>query len=103
MFFTNYSTYEGKPVRLYRTPEEIRRDISTIKDKIEMTSDMLNIRSILTDMITECAVGEPQRWIPALKSIVEDAETTLESLRTLTENLDNLKSELEETKCVLGV
>ncbi len=103
MFFTNYSTYEGEPIRLYRTPEEIGRDIGNIKEKIEKTAGMLNVRSILTDMIAECAEGDPERWLPALKSAVADAEETLELLRSLKEALDMLEEELEDTRCVLGI
>lgn len=103
MFYTNYSTYEGEPARLYRTPGEIRRDINSIKDKIQKTDEMLNIRNILTEMIGECAAGEPEKWLPILKSIVSEAEDSLEMLRELKDNLDLLTSELEETRCVLGI
>ena len=103
VFYTNYSTYEGEPARLYRTPEEIRRDINTIKEKIEETGNMLNIRNILTEMISECALGDPERWIPTLKAIVDEAEDSLNLLTEFKETLDELMMELEETKCVLGM
>ena len=103
MFYTNYSTYEGEPARLYRTPGEIRRDINTIKDKIEKVGNMLNIRNMLTEMISECAIGDPERWIPTLRMIVDEAEDSLDMLRGFKENLDELMRELEETKCVLGI
>ena len=101
MFFTNYSTYEGEPVRLYRTPEEIGRDIGLIRDKIEKTAEMLNVRSILSDMIAVCAEGDPERWIPELRRAVTDAEETLEMLTEMKSSLDMLEEELEETRCVL--
>ena len=101
MFFTNYSTYEGEPVRLYRTPEEIGRDIGFIRDKIEKTSQMLNVRSILSDMIAVCAEGDPERWIPELRQAVSDAEETLDLLTEMKASLDILEEELEETRCVL--
>ena len=101
MFFTNYSTYEGEPVRLYRTPEEIGRDIGFIKNKIEKTQEMLNIRSIISDMIAVCAEGDPERWIPELKRAVCDAEETLEMLTDMKNSLDMLEGELEDTRCVL--
>lgn len=101
VFFTNYSTYEGEPVRLYRTPEEIGRDIGFIRDKIEKTSQMLNVRSILSDMIAVCAEGDPERWIPELRQAVSDAEETLDLLTEMKASLDILEEELEETRCVL--
>ena len=103
VFFTNYSTYEGEPIRLYRTPEEIGRDIGCIRDKLKKTEEMLNVRSILTDMITECAEGDPERWIPALRAAVSEAEETLELMKSLKESLDMLECELEDTRCVMGI
>ena len=98
MFFRNYSTYEGEPARLYRSPERIREDIFEIRTRIEAVDRMLNIRNILTAVIDEYATGEPEKWIPALAEIVADAEETLDRLKLLRENLDTLSEELEDTK-----
>ena len=103
MFFVNYSTYEGEPARLYRSPEKIREDILAIKTRIEAVDSQLNIRNILTSMIDECAVGEPDRWIPALATIVADAEESLNLLQRLRESLDVLGEELEDTRWALGI
>ena len=103
MFFRNYSTYEGEPPRLYRSPERIREDIFDIKTKIESVDSMLNVRNILTAMIDECAAGEPEKWIPVLSEIVADAEETLDRLRSLKDSLDVLTAELEDTKWALGI
>lgn len=103
MFFRNYSTYEGEPARLYRSPEEIREDIFEIRKKIESVDSMLNFRNILTAMIDECAEGEPEKWIPILSDIVADAEQTLDRLKMLKESLDILTEELEDTRWALGI
>ena len=103
MFFRNYSTYEGEPARLYRSPERIREDIFEIKTRIEAVDRMLNIRTILTSVIDEYATGEPEKWIPALSEIVADAEETLDRLKLLRENLDVLSEELEDTKWAIGI
>ena len=103
MFFRNYSTYEGEPARLYRSPDMIRKDIFAIKTKIESVDSMLNVRSILTSMIDECAAGGPEKWIPALSAIVADAEESLDKLKRLRESLDVLCEELEDTKWALGI
>ena len=103
MFFRNYSTYEGEPARLYRSPEEIRRDIFEIKTKIESVDSMLNIRSILAEVIDESVMGEPEKWIPMLSEIVADAEETLARLKSLQESLDSLSEELEDSKWALGI
>ena len=103
MFFRNYSTYEGEPARLYRSPEKIREDIFEIKTRIEAVDRMLNVRNILTAAIDKYAMGEPETWIPALAEIVADAEETLDRLKALRENLDTLTEELEDTKWALGI
>ena len=103
MFFRNYSTYEGEPARLYRSPDVIRRDILDIKTKIASVNSRLNIRNVLTAMIDECAMGDPEKWIPALSVIVADAEETLDDLKSLKESLDILGEELEDTKWALGI
>ena len=103
MFFRNYSFYEGEPARIYRSPEKIREDICEIKAKIESVDSMLNVRTILTDVIDKYAMGEPEKWIPALSDIVADAEETLDRLKSLREGLDHLFEELEDTKWALGM
>ena len=101
MFFTKSSRYEGEPVRLYRTPEEIRQDIESIRTRIEEVNSMLNARHVLTEMMSSLAEGEPERWIPALSQLVDEAQDSLELLRSLKETLDALLEELEETRWVL--
>lgn len=103
MFFRNYSTYEGEPARLYRSPEKIRRDIFEIKTKIESIDSMLNVRNILTAMLDECDSQKPEKWIEALSLVVADAEETLGHLKSLQESLDILTEELEDTKWALGI
>ena len=103
MFFRNYSSYEGEPARIYRSPERIREDIFGIKTKIESVKAMLNVRDILTAVIDEYAKGEPERWIPALSDIVAEAEDTLDRLKKLREDLDILSEELEDTVWALAM
>ena len=101
MFFREASDYYGTPHRLYREPEEISRDIGEIRRRITGTADRLNARSIIAEMICAQAGEEPERWIPALRGIIEEAGDTLAELTSLRETLEGLKIELEETKCVL--
>ena len=103
MFFVNYSTYEGEPARLYRSPDRIREDICEIRTQIQSVDSKLNIRNILTAIIDEVSEGNPERWIPALAAIVKDAEDTLKSLNSLKESLDLLGEELEDTRWALGI
>ena len=66
MFYTQASAYEGEPVRLYRTPMEIRRDIAEINEKITKADGRLNIRVLLGELMTEYGEGDPEDWLPEL-------------------------------------
>lgn len=101
LFRRSLSTYEGEPPSLYRSPERIRRDIKVIKSEIAKVTASLNIRSILTEKLTELAEAEPETWIPELREMCDEAEETLSSLEALCENLDLLREELEEAKWIL--
>ena len=96
------NVYEGSPPRLYRTPSEIRRDITSIASKIKETEEMLSVHNLLIEMIPTWAEESPERWIPELIDTVAEAEEALDSLKLLQTALEELKSELEEVKCVMG-
>ena len=98
---THTDHYEGMPARLYRTPDEIRRDIRKITAKIKEADEMLSVRSILLDLLGECSVSDPLKWIPELRETVEEAEKSLRALVRLRESLSFLEQELEETLCAL--
>ena len=101
MILVNASLYEGTPPRLYRSPEEINRDIRDLRGRIESLNGMLNPRNIINEMLSECASGNACDWVSALRAIVDDAEQTLESLNELNESLDGLTKELKETSCIM--
>lgn len=101
--FVGANCYEGLPPRLYRSPREIKNDISRIKKEIDEASDMLSIRHILMEMISECADKEPERWISELSELVDEAAESLRRLSTLKDALVELEEELEEVKCYLTV
>lgn len=97
MFFRNYSTYEGEPARLYRSPDEIREDIIEIKRKIEAVNSRLNTRDVLSGIMDKCVDEDPEKWIPLLMKIADEAEESLSYLKSLKESLDLLGEELEDT------
>ncbi|MBQ9085243.1 MAG: hypothetical protein IJY24_06275 [Clostridia bacterium] len=103
MFYTNYSSYEGEPVRLYRSVGEIRRDICEIKRRIASTDERLNVRLLLGEIASECTGKEAEQWVPILRDLVSEAEDTLEGLKSLKTGLDELFSELEDTKWAQGM
>lgn len=101
LFYRDYDTYEGLPPRLYRHPNEIAGDIRIIKERIEKIKEQLNVRSILGEVIMAYSKSEPDEWIPRLSEITSEAEETLDELNQLSETLDGLRDELEETRCAL--
>ena len=100
--FVNSNVYEGMPARLYRSPCEIRRDMTRISKQIKEADEMLSIRNILVEMLTECSGSEPSRWITELEEIVKDARDSLDNLQRLKGAIDDLSEELEESLCAIG-
>lgn len=96
------NTNEGERARIYRRPAEIRSDIAKIKDKIAETDNMINVRSLLLDALCEFSEDEPDRWLPEIEEIVEEARETLKSLAALEKTLAELEDELRHTRWVMG-
>ena len=97
MFYTGKNNYEGESVRLYRSTEEIKRDIADIRKRIDKANEMLNARNILTEMMEAMALGEPRKFLPELEQIVADANVTLGDLTQLNDSLTLLAAELRDT------
>ena len=100
--FVNTNVCEGMPARLYRSPCEIRRDMTRISKQIKEADEMLSIHNILVEMISECTIGDPVKWISELEEIVAEARSSLDDLKRFNSALDALSSELEETLCAIG-
>lgn len=103
MFYTQRRSYDGEPVRLYRSPHEIHRDIQEINQKIKDTDGKINARLLLTSLFTKCCEDGAGDYLPELQVAVCEAQEMLDSLSELCVRLGNLKEELEETAWVLGI
>ena len=102
MFFLNCSSYEGQPVIVFREPDDIRRDIFGIKQKIKSASEMFNPRAALMELVCRIDEGsDPTDWVRELKLLVEDAEGALDSLTEMKGQLEGLTLELEDTLCLV--
>ena len=101
MFYTNINAYEGERVRLYRSPNEIRRDIGDINIRIRAVDERLNVRKLLTELFTEYSVGDPENWVREFSRMLDDAKAGLEQLYSLRDGLEMLNRELEDTLWVL--
>ncbi len=92
----------GERRALYRHPAEIKNDIAEIRARIVETDNMINVRSLLLDALSEFSEGEPDRWLPEIEEIVEEARETLTQLSSLERVLADLENELRQTRWVMG-
>lgn len=91
--------YEGEPAMLYRSAVAIKNDIRRVAIKIKEAQSMLNVRSLLMDMLTAAAEREPEKWIPEIEDVVNEAAESLRELASLKESLDELLDEWREARC----
>ncbi|MBQ2793412.1 MAG: hypothetical protein IJF05_01785 [Clostridia bacterium] len=103
VFYTQASSYEGEPVRLYRSPEEIRKDISEINRKIKDMDGKINARLLLTGLFTRLCEDGARDYLPELRVAISEAEEMLNALSELCTQLGDLKRELEDTVWALGI
>ena len=103
MFYTQRGSIEADPDSLYRSPYEIRRDISRINEKIRETDGKINIRILLTDLLSRCSEDGADDYIPSLEGAILEADSVIDGLKELKGWLGELKRELEETVWVLGI
>lgn len=99
--YKGYDMANGLPPRIYRHPDEIRSDILRITDKIRETNSMLNIRSLLIDIIADRREKTCEGLISDLEEALHEAKVALVGLRALEEELSQLREELEEAKCLI--
>ena len=93
------SASEGMPARLYRAPCEIQRDMSKISRELRDIEEMLSVRNIVLEMVTECAGATPEKWIPELEELLCEARDALSRMHRLRDSLEDLSDELEVAKC----
>ena len=102
MFYTHMYGQGEEPV-LYRSPYEIRRDIGEINQRIKDTDEKINVRILLTDLLSRCADGRAEEYMPELRQAIKDAEGVLSHLSELCQHLVHLKKEMEDTVWALGI
>ena len=72
--------------------------VSSIKKRISEATAMLNVRSLVREIMDEWLLESPEKAIIELEAVVSDAYDTLEALKALNEELDMLRDELREAK-----
>jgi hypothetical protein len=100
--YRTYDSNNGIGPRIYRNPSEIKTDIKKIGMEIDETLSMINIRSLLIDILSGDNAASPEKLIPDLEEAIYEAKDALNKLRGLKEELCMLEEELEETRCKVG-
>ena len=92
----------GTGPTVFRSPDEIRDDISYIKAKIEETRGSLNLRELLTSILADEREGDSKKLINTLSDAVDEAKAALRELRELENELYELEDELKEVRWIMG-
>lgn len=99
--YRSFDDENGFPPRLYRDPEQIRRDIKDICEKISRANHMLNVRNLISEIIIDESNGDLKRKTAAVSELLEAAEEMLSQMEEFEESLDDLQQELRESVALL--
>ena len=99
--YRSYDLVNGEGPLIYRTPVEIGEDIRYIKFKIGSINDAINLREMLTSILSGNEASDPETLVEALADVVSEAKDAISELRELEEELSALEAELEEVKCIM--
>ena len=100
--YRTYDMVNGIPPRIYRTPDEVRRDIDEISAKIKAANLRLNLRALVVDILSGERGGAPEALIVELESAIGEAREALSELKSLQDELSALEEELGELKWLVG-
>ena len=94
--------YEG--ARLYRSPDEIRRDITDIALCIERADMRLSIHEIMMHLAERSLLegGEGAKSLALVEDSVTKARTAIRRMERLCKAMNDLIYELEEAKWARG-
>ena len=101
LYYVSADETDARPPRLYRSIEEIRRDIGRIKSDLYESEAMLNVRGLLSELIYDLDSGDEVKWQSSLERLMCEAEEAIRTLNRLQSKLDMLNRELEEARCLI--
>lgn len=94
---------QGEAARLYRTPAEIRRDMSEISLKIKDASEMLNVRNMLMEILAESAGKPVEVFLMELEDMIGSARDMMSRLGGMRDSMEDLAMELEDARWAMRV
>ena len=99
--YRSYDSVNGEGPMIYRSPAEIGEDIRYIKLKIKGINDAINLREMLTSILSGNEVSNSEALVNELYDVLREAKEALDELRELEDELSELEAELEEVKCIM--
>ena len=90
-------------IRLYRSPEEIRGDISVIAGCIERANMRLSIHNIMSALAADARSTATSEMSSLLEKSVAEARVAIRRMERLCKSLDDLIIELEEARWAFGI
>ena len=101
LYYVPIDETDSRPPRLYRSIEEIRRDIGRIRNDLSMSETMLNVRGLLSELICDLEGKDEIKWQSSFERLMCEAEEAIGTLSRLQSKLDMLNCELEEARCLI--
>jgi predicted nuclease with TOPRIM domain len=101
--YRGYDSECGLPPRIYRSPDDVRRDIAEVRRSIDRINSRLNIRGLLLEFIADDKDISPKEVVSTLETLLSEAENALLKLKELRVELSLLEEELYEIKCEMQI
>ena len=100
MYHTTSNGYYNPP-SIWRDPDDIKYEIDSIKATLKEANKRMSTLEAAKDSIAELLdteeIGEDTTVLHALELLLEKAEETYEECSQLSESLDSLREELDES------
>ena len=100
--YRGFDMINGIGPTVFRSPDEIRDDITYIKKKIEETRISINLRELLTSILADERESDSRKLVSTLSDAVDEAKAALRELRELESELYELEEELREARWIMG-
>ena len=71
-------------------------------ERLNAINDMLNVRSLISEVISEQSEDDPKRSAEAVNELIEYADEALREMKELNEILSELRCELLDTVSFFG-
>lgn len=88
--------------RIYRSCEEIKRDVERVLSGIREIREFVNVRELLSSMLDYASEGNVEQVVKQSSELYFRVAEAAEELTLLEAELDELKVELIESRAIFG-